>query len=437
MSRPRRTLRRVPAFLRLPVQEMLLTVLMFGYLYNVVLAAVPMFSTGRVSFVILLMQSGSAGLGALRAYARRYWWVLVLLAGVLGYGALLSTFSGETTQLSRIVHFIAFVVVGGVLWGHTCEWSYLRFVRLVASAAAVQASLIFISAYSPEYRGWLASVAVQGGNLDLLSSLQAPGFSNGGGAALAVIQASGVFAALGTAERTSGITGRLAWTFLALVILASTVPVGRTGILLGAFVVLLFFVASNGARGTLLTATGAVVLAVLMYGAVSEQYLRNSLEQFDRMAAWVASAGRELVGQEEGSLGQFQRMPIPPLGTETLLGTGRVIAASGYGNASGHDSGYIQAYYALGLPVAALFYFTLLLTLRAVLAGSRNAPLWGFAASMFLVEIKEPFIFKYSLPFVILTAALLSPRQAAGIDRLTKPLRRREYRLNSISDSPR
>src|SRR5262249_46557179 len=113
------------------------------------------------------------------------------------------------------------------------------------------------------------------------------------------------------------------------------------------------------------------------------------------------------------SLGVFQRgaadpvlndlvgQPVPPVTLETLLGTGLVVDR--YGNASGNDSGYIQTYYALGLVMAAVFYLAVAaLMLKYAIRARYAFPLMALVASMFIVEYKEPFVFKYTYPFFVL-----------------------------------
>jgi hypothetical protein len=88
-----------------------------------------------------------------------------------------------------------------------------------------------------------------------------------------------------------------------------------------------------------------------------------------------------------------------------------------YGNASGNDSGYIQSYYALGLVVSVLFYGFLAGHLSGYLKASRGKGMHVLlVALMFVIEAKEPFIFKYGMPFFCLAAVYLLAAREAGID---------------------
>ena len=100
---------------------------------------------------------------------------------------------------------------------------------------------------------------------------------------------------------------------------------------------------------------------------------------------------------------------MPPLTVETLVGTSLVVR--GDVNASGHDSGYIQTYYALGAGAALAFYVGfLLLSLSTIVRRSDRLPLLVFLLSLFVIEVKEPFLFKYSAPLAFVLALLATRR---------------------------
>jgi hypothetical protein len=108
--------------------------------------------------------------------------------------------------------------------------------------------------------------------------------------------------------------------------------------------------------------------------------------------------------RKNSTLEELNTMYVPPITIETIIGLGRVESESGYGNASMNDSGYIQTYYSLGLIMSAVFYLTYFcLSFFRWLNSKRNPLILIFLIIVFLVEYKEPFIFKYSLPFLLTT----------------------------------
>jgi len=85
-------------------------------------------------------------------------------------------------------------------------------------------------------------------------------------------------------------------------------------------------------------------------------------------------------------------------------------------------SGYIQTYYALGFPAALIFYGAFYAYLLSAFARVRTerVALAVLAVAMIVLEVKEPFIFKYALPFFLLVLLALAGRDA-GSNPLTAP----------------
>jgi hypothetical protein len=113
--------------------------------------------------------------------------------------------------------------------------------------------------------------------------------------------------------------------------------------------------------------------------------------------AWLESGFRLNNDLVQG----LSEMPIPPLTVETIIGTGMVMHPSGFGNASGHDTGYIQTYYSLGLVFAIVFYLNYYSFLLSHIKLRKD--LFGFLLFILLVfiESKEFFIFSYTYPLFL------------------------------------
>ena len=80
-----------------------------------------------------------------------------------------------------------------------------------------------------------------------------------------------------------------------------------------------------------------------------------------------------------------------------MVGTGLVAGAAGEGNATGNDSGYVQTFFALGLIGGGLFYGAVAALLLGLVRRTKDGALLGvLTVAMFVIELKEPFLFKYS-----------------------------------------
>jgi hypothetical protein len=401
----------------------LLILCQFAFLYNVSFLAAPALTTGRITLLLLLALYHAAWPDAWRRIFGSSQVLIACLALLTAYAlaqyALESR--GDVTQLSRLINFTIYVVIGTPLFALASGYDLRRFLTAFAAAAGIQALFIAVSFVSPAYRAGLAGLVVQGGNIPLTYGLQVPGFSNSAGALLSMTQALGAFAALLAARLSPSRQERRTFILLAVECALSTIVVGRTGLQLSVIIFTAFIVIGGPAvLGRSLVIAGALALLV----ALSADWL------VDQAVAWNPSAAATLEWAFEffvtGARGTFFRdfagQGVPPLGIESLVGTGRVVAMDGMSNASGSDSGYIQTYYALGFPAALIFYGAFYAYLLSAFARVRTerAALAVLVACTLVLEVKEPFIFKYALPFFLLVLLALAGRDA-GSNPLTAP----------------
>jgi hypothetical protein len=281
-----------------------------------------------------------------------------------------------------------------------------EFLRLFALVTLVQAFFIVVSMLSPAYRGWLAGVLVQGGNMELSSAGRPTGLTNGGGAARSGVQALGVYASLERALATRG-RARVLWVAGALVITATALVTGRTGLLMSLAFLGMFLLRPRSGQSGVYVAVAACGLAAAAAWPFVHATLEERLPAFDQLSRWALEFF--VSGGRTDSVADLQSMPIPPLTQDTFVGTGLVEGR--FGNASGSDSGYVQTYFALGLPMTIVLYSTMAAALVSMSAASavRGRRL-ALIAMMFVIEVKEPFIFKYVFPFFVLSTLLLEQR---------------------------
>ena len=390
---------------RLWAREMLFTALLFLFVYNLVFAKAPQLSGGRIALVGLIAAYPALVRERWSLFFRSYSVTVWSLVGIGAYSAILSFFSGDWGQTSRLAHFLLLSVFGAVAWAAVEEgWSDSpaeSFVRRFAIVATIQSILIFVSLFSPAFRVLVSELLVRGGNINLLSALRPSGFSNSGGAALSVVQALGVYAAGATASRSRN---KAPWLLSALICGLASAINGRTGLLMFVAAVPISLLAASKARWSL---TRNVAIGVVLILAVSPFAVTKFRENVPEGDAIITSAEEIFVeGSGTASWQNLSGMAIPPITDDTFAGTGRV--GGEYGNPSGHDSGYVQTYYALGIPMTALFYCALLslcfgLVLRV--EGDGRVLLQWLVLVMFVIEAKEPFVFKYALPFFIFARA--------------------------------
>jgi len=390
---------------------MLSGLLAFMVIFNVTFAAIPSPSTLgaviRIGTVALLW----FGIAPFRRFAIEEPGALITLAALVIYGFLQWVLSGfvDASQLIRLFAFGLYGIYGALLLATLFEGDERAFARSCSIAGVIQAVFIVVSFVSPDYRLWLSGIVEQSGNIDIVTGLGAPGFSNSAGALLSVAQAGCVFGSLVASRLATRPASRHAYVVSAIIISASTFLVGRTGVLLACVFVGIFAVEAIARRRWMVIGTGvAAILTMVILGSVA---LQVAADRAGVDADFLKSWSLELFthGTSAASYGDLASQPIPALSFATLIGTGLVNASAPWtGSASGNDSGYIQTYYALGLPATVLFYLTVAyLAWRSSLRSSAPYLLGVLALAMFVVEAKEPFMFKAPLPIIFFTLAFL------------------------------
>jgi hypothetical protein len=185
------------------------------------------------------------------------------------------------------------------------------------------------------------------------------------------------------------------------------------------FVVFFLFKAKRKVAFSILIGSAILGMIIFLFGERVLDVLFAMNPEFRESWRYVFEIAFEIFIHrgEVGSVTAVANMPIPPLSVETLLGTGLVRTAGA--NVTGSDSGYVQSYYALGLVMAAFFYLSLARVFLAYLGRIPEKLLYGMlVAAMFLIEAKEPFIFKYIVPFFCVCAlSMMAPAAKPGSGR--------------------
>jgi hypothetical protein len=388
------------------LQHLAAMALLFCLVYNVSFLLLPSATTGRIAIVLLMGWGLKRNLDSIRNLVTANPVIFTVFGFILLYAFVVYRLNplANSDIFSRVFHFLFYSVIGSVAYLNLIGRNWRRFHLHFMIIVAVQSALHIYSFFSFDYREWVSGVLVQGGNFDLTLGSRPPGFVNSAGAAFSVVQALGLFSALLVLRQSRTAWLSLVSGLLGVGIFVSAMLAGRTGMLIS--LLLLVFTVLTGSSRTRTAAVMIVVVSVI--GALLfKQEIRFFLflidPVFERDFNTVIANAFELFYKQGkvGSAVHVYNMEIPPLGVETILGTGLVRVLVG----EGHDSGYVQTYYSLGLVVAFAFYATLLSLLTKYflrLPGYRMLMVL-LVCLMFIVETKEPFIFKYALPFYVLT----------------------------------
>lgn len=377
-------------------------IFIFFIFFDINFTFLPSITTARVCFLILLLISINKKKLLTKAfYNFLFALTLVFLVALIQY-----YFSTDSAQLSRIVWFTLFSIIAPFLFVSFIK-SRNELLFLISFAVAFQAMFAILSFINPAIKELFYSLIIFTSNFNEDQVLRAVAFASIGGAGLSVIQSIGVISSLILLKtnKFSLYSYILLW-FVVIIILISIVLIGRTGLLISFLCLLIYFISE-------LKNFKNIIAISLIFIAIYQINLINILEIFtsnvdgfnvDMFTAWIENA---FTIKNNDTSGELSNMPIPPISFQTLIGTGRVVHESGFGNASDHDSGYIQTYYSLGLLIAGFFYSIYFLFLRDQIRRKKNINLYILVFIMFMIEIKEPFIFQYVFPFFVLSIILV------------------------------
>jgi hypothetical protein len=389
-------------------QELISILLVFFIIYDIEFSFLPYLTTARISFFVLLIVTFNK-----LKFDSNFFWGSVIFGSIFLYSLIQSYFSSEPTQSLRIFWFVLY---GWILPSILC--SYInrasQFFNFLFIAVSIQAVLVILMFFNLEIRTQVLQLIRVATNITDESSFQrAFGFTSLTGATFSIVQSLGFFAGVYqlkvNANNIAPYKKLLQWLAL-IIILLSTFLIGRTGVLMALGFATYYFLFVSGVKGKLITLLLVFLLLQLNIGLffinITESVSGFNPEWF---IEWIQEG---FVLKNNYTVQYLNTMYVPPFNDETVVGLGRVEAENGIGNASLNDSGYIQTYYSLGFFMSFVFYGSyLVLSVDRWIVGNRDLFILFLLILTFVIEYKEPFIFKYSLPFVLTTILLYGAKE--------------------------
>ena len=398
--------------------------LTFGLIFNISFSAAPSLSTGRLALLLMTILYARGAFPYLIQFARDYVAVFALFIFLIPFSMvwLIVNDTIDNVMLSRALWFFIFSILTSFLFICLSRFDLISAMAYYLGAVFIQAIFVYASVLYPDFRNWVDQVLINSGNIDFSEGVRFAGLSNGGGAGLSLQLSLGVAASLVIFSRPSSGFAKFLLVQIALIITIATMFVGRTGFYISILMMLGFILLSG--RLLFIAISIVTLIFVLLPYITSDVGKRIELQDnnanFDRTVNWAFDLF--ISGKSSSANALVSGLSkVRELSTTTLLiGSGRVIEYNGL-NYSHHDSGYIHSLYSLGLPLSILFYFGLFYTYWKMLLPVRGKlKIIGLTLTLLvlLLEIKEPFIFKYTLPFFVLVYVYLA-RFNFGEQRLT------------------
>lgn len=219
-----------------------------------------------------------------------------------------------------------------------------------------------------------------------------------------VILSTGTF--LLVLQKLNNRIGNLLFIISFLTISFSTALIGRTGLLM---VVISFCFYIIYEKNKIHKSINITLLILLTFGIVS--YILTVLDPVvaEILSNWITNAFRSEYQNEVASY--IFNQGSPPLGVETILGTGVIRGYTPSGSIVNSDSGYLKYYSGIGVVGSFFYYYSLCLLLRSpkisMLKKFEKRLVLLLILTAFIIEYKEPYFQKYILAWFILVVEVL------------------------------
>ena len=369
--------------------------IIFFLIYDIHFQFMPYVTTGRIAFLYLLLTNFQS----LKLLVKEYKNFLLIMFFLLFISLIQSIFSHDSTQSLRFFYFIIYVLICPLLLAYRIN-NFEKTSRFFLIAISFQSLILIYAFFNPSFKTVLETYIIYGGNFGVEDLYRSFGLSSSSGAALSLIQGLGT--GIGFYILYSD-KSRWKWLTIFLTVLCffSTLFVGRTGLLVSFIFLSVYLMFSLKFINLFKYILIISLVSYFSFGDLLESNL-NSIEGFktDFFLRWISEGFDVQDNKTVDAL--LYKQPVPELTLQTLvIGTG-TISENGV-NTSGHDSGYIQTYYSLGLILTFLFYFSFFFYLKKNFTSLNIKLIYFLIILIFLLEMKEPFLFKYAEGFIIMS----------------------------------
>lgn len=371
-------------------------ILIFAIIYDISFKAFPILTSGRIAFIFLIISNFKD----LKLVFKEYKFLKFIILLLLLVSFLQFTFTNDNTQFSRFFYFTLYSLISSLIIAVRVKDTQ-KLLSYILIAVSIQSVILLYVFFNPSFKIVLDGYIIYGGNFTVENLYRSFGLSSQTGAALSLTQSFGVGAGLLLLKYKNNflITSSIIICFL------STIFVGRTGILIS----LLFFGAyffdtmsfKNVFKTFLIT-----ILLFLFSSSILNKFSLNldSIRGFssEYFIGWL-SEGFDLKNNRTFDALAYEQK-IPELTMQNIfIGSGTIASSNGL-NTSGHDSGFIQTYYSIGLILTILFYFSIsFFIIRNFKVLNKKKSMFFICFLIFFIELKEPMLFKYTEGFIILT----------------------------------
>lgn len=390
--------------------------ILFLFFFDISFIGIPsLISTRKIVFVFLVFYAFRNKLRVVPDNLKK-WKVLfvsniVILIYLFVISSIMGVLGNSMSAIPNFIYFMIYTLLGALFLANYFDNIY-GFMEATIGAMWIQAIFVFVEFFSKAVRQAVSSIVIPTGNVDYVSSVRGNGLG-AEAANLTLLLFLAVFCC-NFIIINRGI--RLKYIISQVVMLAAMILVGKTGLLVS-----FFFIAYTVM--IVLPKTGKIIPAIKMTCIFSVLVilgvliLKNIMTEADFYRQFYKFYYAITDFSSNDSVNRFKEFLIPPLTAETMIGTGIIRGYTKSGLYLWNDSGYIQMYSSIGLVFAIIFYSVLFGTIYKMIKDcvySVDKEIINFMRmyllTLMIIEIKEPFVFKYVLPMFLLVIIMLIQR---------------------------
>lgn len=386
---------------------------MFLFLFDISFVNVStIFSTRKIAFLILIIKTmfskNRIDKKDCEAINKYFIANMLIFLYVICITATEVVWSHESSIIPRYCYFLLYSIVGSLLLILRYDSEYDFFEDVIGSMC-IQSIIIFFEFFSLKFKNFLELYINNTGNVHFSRLDRGTGLG-AEAAALTLLLFLGVFSCnyIMATKKVS-----IIYIILQIVFMVAMFLVGRTGLYFSLILIIftILYISVKKRRFS----QGIKILVFIIFGIISSLLIMKknmTVQQYNRFFTKVLSAVKNF--SKDSSIVELSNMIIPSLSLDTIIGTGVYRGYSSSGLFIWNDSGYIQMYAALGL-ICTITFYTLLFCLykkiiKNVYCLSQKTNILYFLIYIlitFIVEIKEPFTFKYMIPLFGIVAICL------------------------------
>lgn len=409
--------------------------LLFSYIYAISIVGVPL-GTAKLAIIaciFILLVYGHYKRPArmfLYSLSKYYFTQILLLVYTLFIVTIMSSQDNNLiySLTLRLTEFIlgSFLIVYIGIFVFRFKLDHL--LLLISLVILLQTLFIFVSFISFDFKLFTAAVLPATGNIDSLRLNRVRGFSNSSGATLSLVQAIGAFSAFYLALFRYRKLKAYVLVVMGLAILSSVVVVGRTGLVSGFLMTVIFLILITCYKSKFALKLPVVLsVGMLSMSLISvftfNYFLSEEIKELflNKVLPWAfeffTSGAEGKIGTHSTS--QLREMLFLPDTLKTIF-FGDGFFQTETGNYMKTDSGYVRMIFAIGIIGSTLLYLPLLLLVVKAVKCSPSFYYQAFLISLVTVmalnEIKEPFLLKpqiYPLILMLLLAPIFQRKSCA------------------------